>query len=146
MIGEGDILPQNVCKCSIPVLALERGRAVQHFVNQDAECPPIHSARVAAALDDLGRDVFLGADERIGAEVGDARARVDGRQRVGAGAVLADDHGRLTTRSGLFGQVKVGEHDVAGLVEEDVYEKHVNGEGGCVESGGLHVLSGLRSR
>lgn len=79
MIREGDILPQDVGKGRVPVLTLERSRAVQHLVDQDAQGPPVYGAGMSAALDDLGRDVLLGPDERVRPEVGDAGFGVDGR-------------------------------------------------------------------
>lgn len=121
MVGEGDVLAQDVGKRRVTVLALKRRRAIQHLVDQDAQRPPVDGARVPAALNHLGRDVLLRPDERVGAEVGDARLCVDGRQRVRAGPVLADDHGRFAARVRLFGEVEVGKHDVAGLVEQDVW-------------------------
>lgn len=71
MVRERDILSKDVCKRRIPVLALEWGGSVQHFVDQDTQRPPINSASVAASLDHLRRNVLFGSDKGIGAEVGD---------------------------------------------------------------------------
>lgn len=71
MVWEGNIFPQDVGKRSVAVLSLKWRCTVKHFVNQDAQRPPIDSARVAAALDNLWRNVFFRADKRVGSEVGD---------------------------------------------------------------------------
>ena len=102
MVRERNVFAQDVGKGGVAVLALERRGPVQHLVHQDAQGPPVDGARVPAALDHLGRDVLLGADKRVGAEVGNARLGVDGWQRRRAGPVLANDHGRLAARVRLF--------------------------------------------
>jgi hypothetical protein len=47
-----------------------------HLVHQDTQSPPVDSARVTIALNDLWGDVLLGADERVGSEIGNTRPRV----------------------------------------------------------------------
>ena len=72
------LIPQDIRKCRIAILALERRRPKQHFINEDTERPPVDGGRVAVALDDFWRNILFGADKGIGAEVGDAGFRVDG--------------------------------------------------------------------
>lgn len=107
MVREGDVLPKDVRKGRIPVLALERGGSVQHLVDENAQSPPVDSAGVAASLDHLRRDVLLSADKRVGPEVGDAGLGIDRGQRRGARSILANNHCWLAARIGLFRQVKV---------------------------------------
>ena len=121
MFGEANVVAQDVGKGGGPVLALEGRGAVEHLVDQDAQGPPVDGAGVAAALDDFGGDVLLGADERVGAEVGDARLGVHHGQGRLAGARPRDDHGGHAAGVRLLGQVKVRQHDVAALVQQDVF-------------------------
>ena len=69
---EGHVVSQDVRKRCVSVLAFEGGGPVEHFVDQDAECPPVYCAGVAATFDDLRRDVFLRAHKGICSEVVDA--------------------------------------------------------------------------
>ena len=78
---------------------------------------------MTAALDDLGRDVLLRPDERVGAEVGDAYLRIDERGTVGRHVL---DPRRCATGFGLLRKVKVGKHDVAGLMEENVCASRIS--------------------
>ena len=104
--GKRYFITQDICKRGVAVLALERGSAVEHFIDQDAQRPPVDGAGVAATFDHLGRDILLRTDERIRAEVGYARLGVDGGQ-VGesrADAVAGvDDHGGYAAGVGLLG-------------------------------------------
>ena len=77
-LGKGHVVAKNVGESGVAVLALERGGAEEHFIDEDAKRPPVDGARVAAALDDFGRDVFFGTDKGVGAEVGDAGFGVNG--------------------------------------------------------------------
>lgn len=72
MVRKRDVLSKNIRKSRITIFALERGRSVEHLINQDAQGPPVHRASVAAALDDFGGDVLFSADKGVGSEVGDA--------------------------------------------------------------------------
>jgi hypothetical protein len=69
VIREWDVFPEDVCKRRVPVLALERRRAVKHLVDQNAQRPPIHCARMATSLDDLRRNVLFGSYKRIRSEI-----------------------------------------------------------------------------
>ena len=149
-IRKGHLIPQNIRKRRIPILPLKRRGPKQHLINQNPQRPPIHRTRMSTTLNHLGSDILFRADERVGAEIRDARFGVDGGEggggwvggdaaesavefgRVGVvvrgGAVAAavgggggEDHGGRAARVGLFGQIEVGEHYVAGLVEEDVW-------------------------
>lgn len=77
MIGERDIFSKDIRKCGVAVFALERGCPVQHLVDQNAQGPPIDCTRMSASLDHLGGNIFFGAHERVGSEVGNARFGVD---------------------------------------------------------------------
>ncbi len=102
MLRERNIVSQDICECSIPVLALEWCCAVEHFVHQNPQGPPINGTSVSTALDDFWRDVLLGTDKRVCSKVRNASFGID--YRVGAGGtVSAEDHGRNTTSVGLFG-------------------------------------------
>lgn len=107
MIGERNIFTQNVCKRGIAILALKGRCAVKHFIDENAERPPVNSASMAATLNNLWRNVFLCADKRVGSEVGDARSRINGGESVGPRAILAHNHGRLPTEIRLLGQVEI---------------------------------------
>jgi hypothetical protein len=63
----------------------------------------------------------LCSHKRIGAEVGDTAASVDEEGAIRT--TLLDHHGRTTGLSRLLGQVKVGKHNVAALMEENVYRR-----------------------
>lgn len=63
MVWEGNVLAQDVGKGGISVLALERRGSVEHFIDENAQRPPIHCTGVATALDHLGGNVLLGADK-----------------------------------------------------------------------------------
>lgn len=105
---EGHLIPQDVGKSRITILALKRRRPVQHLVDQDTEGPPIDSASVSTALDNLGCNVFLRPYKRIGTEVVDTRLRIN-RWQIGRRSAItaAEDHGRTTSRFRLFGQIEV---------------------------------------
>ena len=94
------LVPQDVCKCGVSVLSLEWRRAVQHFINQNAQRPPINGACVAASFDDLWCNVLFGSDERVCSKIGDARLGVDdglaGLMRAHT-SLVAHDHGGYST-------------------------------------------------
>ena len=76
---------------------------------------------MAAPFDDFRRDVFFSTDEGVGTEVRDTGFRVYGGELVCVRAVATtEDHGGLSAGVGLLAEVEVGEHYVAGLMEEDV--------------------------
>lgn len=112
---ERHLVPQDIRECGIPVLALERCGAEQHLVDQDTQCPPIHSARVSASFDHLWRNVFFCTNKRVRSEVCNTRLRVDSRQivvvRVRSDAARRTrgcvHHCRRSTRVGLLGEIKV---------------------------------------
>ena len=120
MVRKRNILAQDIGKGSISIFALERRRAVQHFVDENTKSPPVNCARVAAALDDLGGNVLLSADERIGTEICDTGTRINSGQRVRSGTIFADNHGRLATGARLLRQIKVRKHNVPRLMQKDV--------------------------
>ena len=76
MLGERYIIAEDIRKRSVTVFSLEGGCSVEHFVDEDAEGPPVDGGGVATAFDDFGGDVFFGADEGVCAEVSDAGFRV----------------------------------------------------------------------
>jgi hypothetical protein len=118
---EGYLVPQNIGKRRVPVLALERRSAVQHFVNQDTERPPIDRTSVSATLDYFWRDVLLRSYERVCPEVVDTRLGVDCREVVGRGSVsAAQNHCWATAGIRLLGKIKVGQHDMARLMEQNI--------------------------
>lgn len=69
---EWHVIAENIRECSVAVFPFERRGAVEHFVDENAERPPVDGGGVTAAFDDFGGDVFFGADEGVCAEVGDA--------------------------------------------------------------------------
>lgn len=75
---------------------------------KDAKGPPVDGAGVAKALDDLGGDVLLGADKRVGDDAG-----------LGVEHALLEDL-RRELDGGALAEVKVGEDDVARGRHEDV--------------------------
>lgn len=80
---------------------------------------------MTAAFDDFGRNVLFCADERVCAEVGNAGFGVNDGVRIGRGAAAAEYHGGNAAGVGLLGQIEVGEHYVAGLMEKDVCDGNV---------------------
>lgn len=78
---------------------------------------------MAASLDDLRRYVLFRAYERVGSEVGDAAARVDEQDAVLP--ALLDDRWCSSRGARLLREVKVGQHDVPALVQEDVLRLQV---------------------
>lgn len=120
-LREGHVIPQNVCECRITVLAFERGGTVEHFVDKDTESPPIYGAGMAAAFDNFRGNVFFCSYKGVCAEVGDAGFGVNGRKGGGSSTVAANDHRGCTPRIRLFGEVEVRKHNVAGLVEKDIW-------------------------
>ena len=81
-LREGYLVPENVGKRCIAVLALERRSSIQHLVYQYTKGPPIDRTCVSTALDDFWRDVLLGTNKRVGSEVVYARFCVNSRQIV----------------------------------------------------------------
>ena len=80
MVRKLRIIAKNVGERCIAVLALERGGAVEHFINQYAQSPPIDCARMATALDHFWRDVLFCAHKGVCPKIRDARFRVNGGQ------------------------------------------------------------------
>ena len=77
-LWERYLVPENVCKSRVAILALERRGSVQHFVDQDSKGPPIDCTCVSTALDNLWRNVLFGTNERIGSEIVDTGFGVNG--------------------------------------------------------------------
>ena len=120
-LGEGYFVTEDIGEGGISVLALERRGAEEHLVDQYAQCPPIDGAGVTIAPDHLGCDIFFGADKGIGSEICYTRFGVNERIRVRIGAVTAaEDHGRSTARVRLLRQIKIRQHDMTRLMEEDI--------------------------
>jgi hypothetical protein len=112
---ERHFVSQDIRECGIPVLALERCGTEQHLIDQDTQCPPVHSACVSASLDHLWRNVFFCSNKRVRSEVRNTRLRVDRRQvvivRVRSDAARRTrgcvHHCRRSTRVGLLGEIEV---------------------------------------
>lgn len=123
-LWEWNLVPENVRKCRIPVLALERSRSIKHLVYQDTQSPPIYSTGMSASFDDFGCNVFLSTNKGVCSEVIDTRFGIDCRHVVwvvGNTAIArGHDHSGNSAGIGLLGQIKVGQHDVAGLMKKDV--------------------------
>ena len=62
-LWEWYIVPKDIGKSSIPVLAFEWSSPEKHLIYQNTQSPPVNGARVAAAFDDFGGDVLLGSDK-----------------------------------------------------------------------------------
>ena len=69
VLWERYIITQDIGKRRIPVLTLERSCAEQHFVNQNAECPPIYCTGMTISLDHFRSDIFFSTYERVGSEI-----------------------------------------------------------------------------
>lgn len=80
MFRERHLIPQDVGERCVSILALEWGRAVEHFIHEDTQGPPIHSTGVPAAFDNFRSNVFFGSNEGVSSEVGNAGFSVDGRK------------------------------------------------------------------
>lgn len=78
MLRELNFIPQNVGESGIAIFSLERRCPIQHLKNQDAQSPPVDSAGVATALDNLGGNVLFRTDKRVRSEIRNARLGVDG--------------------------------------------------------------------
>ena len=63
MFWEGNFFTENVGKRRVTVLAFERRRTVQHFVDQNAQSPPVDSTGMPTALYNFRSDVLFGADK-----------------------------------------------------------------------------------
>ena len=63
VLGERNIISQNIRKSGIAVLALERSCAKQHLINQYAEGPPIHCTGVSTSFNYLRGNVLLRANK-----------------------------------------------------------------------------------
>ncbi len=98
-----NLFAQDICECSVSVLAFKWSGAVKHLEDKDAQCPPIYGARVAAPFNNFGRDIFLRSNKRICSEVGYAGFGVDRRKRRGTCSILSHNHSGLTTRARLLG-------------------------------------------
>lgn len=89
---------------------------------------------MATSLDDFRSNVLFGAYEGICPEVGDTGSRVDqnclcrirrspdnvARPTHPVRASLFDGGWRTSRLAGLLGQVEIGQHDVAGLMQQDI--------------------------
>lgn len=80
MLRELNLVPQDACKSCVPILPFERGRPVEHLVDEYTKGPPVNGAGMSAALDNLRRDILLGPDKGVRPEISDARLGVNGRQ------------------------------------------------------------------
>ena len=78
------LIPQNIRKRSIAILTLERRSPKQHLINQYTQGPPIHGTRMATSLDHLRGNILFRPDERVCAEIRNARFCVDRGHVVGA--------------------------------------------------------------
>lgn len=108
MLREGDLVPQDIGERRVAVFTFERGSAEQHFVDEDAQCPPINGACVTVAFDHFWCNILFGANERIRSEVGYARLGVDQRITGWIRAVsTSEDHGWSSSSVRLFGQVEI---------------------------------------
>ncbi|KAJ0911013.1 hypothetical protein HanRHA438_Chr06g0258571 [Helianthus annuus] len=58
-------LTQNPVKRLLPIRSTKRRRSVNHFVQNDAEAPPIHREIVTVALYHLRCHVLFRSDERV---------------------------------------------------------------------------------
>jgi len=92
-LGHAQLGAQYLAHGLLAVLAGEGQRADEHFEHEDAQRPPVAHVRVALAAHHLGRHVLDGAAEAEGAVL-----------------VLED---------GLLAQAKVGQGDVALVVQEN---------------------------
>ena len=92
MFGERDFISQNIRKGRVSIFAFERRCAEQHFVDKDAQCPPVNSASMTITFNNFRSNVFLCPDERVGTEIRYARLCVNSGQRVGIGSIASDDH------------------------------------------------------
>ena len=99
LFREWHLIAQNIAKCCIPVLTLERRGSVKHLVDQDSKGPPVYSAGMSAAFDDFRCDIFFGTDKGIGPEISDTRLGVDGGKGCGRIAASCRDHSRCTSGS-----------------------------------------------
>ena len=123
MFGKRNIISQDIRKGLIPALALERRRAEQHLIHQYPQRPPVHCASMTASLDDFRRYVFFCANEGIGAEVRYTGFGVDGwnaAAHAGYGTVAEVHHCWGAAGTGLLGEIEIGKHYVAGLMEKYV--------------------------
>lgn len=102
LFGEGHLIPQYIGKGGVAILALEGRCAIQHFVDEDAESPPIYSAGVAAAFDHFRGNIFFSAHKGIRSEVCDAGFGVDCGEGGRCCAVAADYHCGCSSRIRLL--------------------------------------------
>lgn len=77
MLGEWDVIAQNVSERLISAFAFERCGAEEHFVDQYTERPPVHCTSMTATFNDFWCNVFFCTNERVGSEVRYARFGVD---------------------------------------------------------------------
>ena len=78
---ERNLILEDIGKSAISVLALERSGSVKHLIDQDAKRPPINGTSVTATLNNLGSNVLLRPDKRIGSEAAYAILGVDCGER-----------------------------------------------------------------
>lgn len=134
-------LEQHLSKRLLAIRPLERRRSVEHLVGQNSEGPPVDGEVVPLGAEDLRRDVLLGADEGVGSHETEF-ASVDRADSGGLGvfvfsvewewewdpaAVFAGRRrssgvgGNINGGREGTGEVEVGEGDVSGLLDEDVF-------------------------
>jgi hypothetical protein len=90
-LGEVDLAFQDLIVDVHGVLVGEGVDTREHLVEEDAECPPVDGLSVAFVEEHFGGEVLGGPTERVG-------------------AALAD-----------LGEAEVGELEVAGVVDEEVF-------------------------
>lgn len=118
--GEVDLLFQHIGERQVSVLALERGHAKQHLVDENTQRPPVDRRSVAVPSNHLRSNVLLRADKRVGSEVGNARFGV----QLGHVSRALDSGSSKLLR--LLGQVEIRQHDVAGLMQQNVFRLEIS--------------------
>ncbi len=92
---ELDLLHEDQLEEDVMVAVVERQPAAHHLVHDDAQAPPVDGAAVVVVLEHLGRQVLGRAAERLR---------------------------RPAVRDVLLAQAKVGDLDVAVLVQQQVLQ------------------------
>jgi hypothetical protein len=69
VVRELRVLPEDVGEGGVAGGAFERRGTVEHLEDEDADGPPVDSGRVAAAFDDLRRNVLFGTNKGLCAYV-----------------------------------------------------------------------------
>lgn len=99
MLGERYFIPEDVAECRVAILALEGRGPVEHFVDQNAQGPPVHGTGVPATLDHLRGYVLFSPDKGICPEIRNAGLGVNGRKRRRGVAAPCGNHDGRTARS-----------------------------------------------